>query len=638
MATVAETNVRDSTQRDTNGRNADVRKAVAREEGMPDDDALLTAALLAIDARGLGGVVLDHPMHEHARAYSDAVQRFLPANAPTRRVPIGVSADRLIGGVDLAATLSSGRLVSERGVLAAADGGVVVLPMVERATTAVRTTLSEVLDSGALQVARDGIATRHDVRVVAVLLDESVEDEAVHPALIDRVAFRVVLRDGIEPEEATAWLSRVHDARARLSGVTVDDAWVEAICETAEAFGIASARAPLFALRCARAHAALAGRVAVSEADAEAAARLVLTPRATRLPAEPPPPPPEQEPPPPDASNAPDEPPPPPEQNMEPPPPDSNDDAPDEPQNDDADQPLPSEADVLRAAVEAALPPGLLEQLMARATSGTVQGRVGAEEQSMVRGRPRGARAGLPRGGARLHLLETLRAAAPWQKVRGRSVAPMSRVSIRREDFRIRRFVERTGTTVIFLVDASGSAALQRLSEAKGAIELLLAESYARRDRVSLIAFRGKGTEVLLPPTRALARAKKVLAAMPGGGGTPIATAIDMAAQQALATRRDGSSPLVVMLSDGRGNIARDGTPGRPGAEKDAMAAAAAFAQLGVLSLFVDTSPRGEAVARRIADVMRARYVLLPYADAKALGGLIKTAKQMAESPAGSRP
>jgi magnesium chelatase subunit D len=133
---------------------------------------------------------------------------------------------------------------------------------------------------------------------------------------------------------------------------------------------------------------------------------------------------------------------------------------------------------------------------------------------------------------------------------------------------------------------------------------------------------------MLLPPTRALARAKKVLAAMPGGGGTPMATAIDVGLQQALATRRDGSSPLIVILSDGRANIARDGTPGRPGAERDAVAAGAAFAQFGVSALFVDTSPRGEAMARRIAEAMRARYVFLPYADAGALGNVVKAAMQ----------
>ena len=606
------------------------------------DGPLLVAALLAVDPAGLGGALVDHPLHEQARAFTNAIQRLLPDHAPQRRVPIGVSADRLIGGVDLAATLSTGRLVSERGVLAAADGGVVVLPMCERVSVSVRTTLSEVLDTATVQVARDGIGATHDVRVVAVLLDESVEDEAVHPALVDRVAFRLNVRAAPDEEQVEAIRAQVHAARARLATVSVDDSWVTALCETTEAFGIDSVRAPLFALRCARAHAALAGRDAVANDDAEAAARMVLAPRATRVPVEPPPPPApesaadETPPPEPPDQNTPPEPPPPENSSEEQAPENDENDAPDE---QDAEQPLPSDADLLRAAVAAALPPGLLEQLMAKASAGGVQGRVGAEEQSLLRGRPRGARSGLPRGGARLHLLETLRAAAPWQKVRGRGPTDVvrSRVAIRREDFRIRRFVERTGTTVIFLVDASGSSALQRLSEAKGAIELLLAESYARRDRVSLIAFRGKGTEVLLPPTRALARAKKVLAAMPGGGGTPVALAIDAGLEQALATRRDGSVPLLVVLSDGRANIARDGSPGRPAAEKDAMAAAAAFAQFNVSALFVDTSPRGEPVARRIADAMRARYVLLPYADAKALGGLVRTAMQLADGGEGSR-
>jgi len=284
----------------------------------------------------------------------------------------------------------------------------------------------------------------------------------------------------------------------------------------------------------------------------------------------------------------------------------------------------------------------MLAQLLEKVNGGSMQGRVGAEKQNMLRGRPRGARTGLPRGGSRLHLLETLRAAAPWQRARLKH-APLAaapgaapakarpRINIRREDFRIRRFIEKTGTTVLFVVDASGSSAVNRLSEAKGAIEMLLAESYARRDRVSLIAFRGQGTELLLPPTRALARAKKVLAALPGGGGTPLAHAIEAALEQALGAKRAGSAPLVVMLTDGRANIARDGTPGRPGAERDALAASARFAQQNIPALFVDTSSRGEPVARRVAESMRARYVLLPAANAKALGGLVRTAMQMAE-------
>ncbi len=605
---------------------------------LPRGGPALTALLLAVDARGLGGAMLDHPLHEQARAFSSLVQRVLPQGAPLRRVPSSVTPDRLYGGVDLAATLSTGRIVAERGVLASADGGVIVVPMAERLSVAARTALCEVLDHAEVQVARDGISEQHAARICAVIMDESVDEESVHDALRDRLAFVVrmsgsaadALSEDTDDRDVASWERQTRDARHRLMSVSVDESWIVAICETADAFGIDSVRAPLMALRCARAHAALHGRLMLVEADAEMAAALVLAPRVTRLP-----PPPEE------AANEnepPGEPPSSPPENTPPSPPPLPPEPPDADSDDSAQTPPSSSTDVLREAVTSALPPGLLAQLLEKVNGGTMQGRVGAEKQNMMRGRPRGARTGLPRGGARLHLLETLRAAAPWQRARlAHAAAPSSpahtrpRVHIRREDFRIRRFIEKTGTTVLFVVDASGSSALNRLSEAKGAVEMLLAESYARRDRVSLIAFRGQGTELLLPPTRALARAKKVLAALPGGGGTPLAHAIDAALEQALSAKRAGSAPLVVMLTDGRANIARDGAPGRPGAERDALMASARFAQQGIPAMFVDTSARGEPVARRVAEAMRARYVLLPAANAKALGGLVRTAINMAE-------
>lgn len=600
---------------------------------LPSSHGALAALLLAIDAPGLGGVVLDHPMHEHATQFARCIQASLPTGAPLRRVPSSVTADRLFGGVDLAATLAKGRLIAERGVLAAAHGGLVIVPMAERLGVAARTALTSVLDDGAVQVARDGISDRHDASIGVILLDESIEEELVHPGLRDRLAFRVRV-DGRAAEELaavqaaeSAWARRIRDARGRLRSVTMDEEWITALCETADAFGVDSVRAHLLALRCARAVAALRGRLYVSEADAELAAALVLAPRATRLPMPPADEPTREEREQESPANQSEQSPPPPA------PPDSQvTDDPTESSEDADAQPTPESGELLRAAVAAALPPGLLNLLLQRAPSASMSGRVGTETPNLLRGRPRGARGGLPRGGARLHLLETLRAAAPWQRARG---APPSGngplVRVRRPDFRIRRFIERTGTTVIFVVDASGSSALHRLAEAKGAVELLLAESYARRDRVSLLAFRGQGTELLLPPTRALARARKVLAALPGGGGTPMAHAIDAALEQGLSAQRSGSAPLIVMLTDGRANIARDGTPGRAQAEADALQAGRRLAGFRMPALFVDTSMRGEPVARRIADAMQARYVLLPAADAAALGGLVRTAARVAE-------
>ena len=161
----------------------------------------------------------------------------------------------------------------------------------------------------------------------------------------------------------------------------------------------------------------------------------------------------------------------------------------------------------------------------------------------------------------------------------------IARVEVRREDFHVTRYRERAETTTIFVVDASGSSALHRLAEAKGAVELLLAECYVRRDRVALVAFRGAGAELLLPPTRSLVRAKRSLAGLPGGGGTPLACGLDAAALIAEGVLRRGGTPTLVVLTDGRANVARDGTHGRELAQRDATTAARRLRARGVAAV-----------------------------------------------------
>ena len=193
-------------------------------------------------------------------------------------------------------------------------------------------------------------------------------------------------------------------------------------------------------------------------------------------------------------------------------------------------------------------------------------------------------------------------------------------VRVRADDFRITRFRERRETTAIFVVDASGSSALQRLGEVKGAIELLLADCYVRRDSVALVAFRGKSAEILLPPTRSLARAKRLLAALPGGGGTPLAHGLDAAGALAESVKRKGQTPLLVLLTDGRGNIDRTGAPGRAQALDDALDAARRLRGPGLSALAINSSAAGAARAdaptRKIAEAMNGRYLKMPVAEA----------------------
>lgn len=259
---------------------------------------------------------------------------------------------------------------------------------------------------------------------------------------------------------------------------------------------------------------------------------------------------------------------------------------------------------------------------------------------SSRRGTPIGARRGELRSGARLNVIETLRAAVPWQGIRRRERRGASaeghpqRIDVRHQDFHVARFRQRTETTTIFVVDASGSTALNRLAEAKGAVEYLLADCYVRRDRVALISFRGSSAELLLPPTRSLARAKRGLAGLPGGGGTPLAAGIDAARGLADELQRRGETPTTVFLTDGRANIARDGTAGRGRAEDDALAAARLIHSCGVGALLIDTAPRATPFAQCLATEMGAVYVALPYAEAAAVSKVVRASAELRRSGA----
>ena len=285
---------------------------------------------------------------------------------------------------------------------------------------------------------------------------------------------------------------------------------------------------------------------------------------------------------------------------------------------------------VLEAA-QAAIPSGLLASLkigqLQRAKTPT-SGSAGALQKNALRGRPVGTRKGEPRAGQRINVLETLRAAAPWQKLRQRQQAhpegQKQRIVVRKEDFHVTRFRQSGQTTTVFVVDASGSSALNRLAEAKGAVELLLADCYVRRDSVAVLAFRGQTAELILPPTRSLARAKRSLAGLPGGGGTPLAHAIDAAILLADQLRKKGETPIVVLLTDGKGNIARDGRPGRAQAAADALAAATEMRLRGFSTLLVDTSPQAQDAAKNLAKAMGAQYLALPYAGANSLNQAVR--------------
>ncbi|NNE51689.1 MAG: magnesium chelatase subunit D [Sulfitobacter sp.] len=528
------------------------------------------------DPAGCGGLAL----RSRPGPAREALLALIPGDVS--RLHPALPLEALEGGIDVSASLSGTTLVRHRGLLQARNR-TLLLTMAERCPPLIASRLCAALDQG------------QGHRLIA--LDEGVErDEHLPPALQDRLAFHVSLEGlGQRDIAPTDPIAKRPVSTKFLQAVECPEEALEELVQLAVTLGINSLRAPSLALRAARAHVALNRRNRLTSEDILVAAELVLAPRATRIPQE----------------------------------------TPEEPE---APAKTPPEAtaereltalpqEILLEAIRTALPADLL------AKSGSNKGKngfgsgAGAKRTGSRRGRPLPARDATPRGKApRVDLMATLRAAVPWQTLRRAQGSNRPGPIIRPSDLRYRRYEELSDRLLVFVVDASGSAALARLAEAKGAVEILLSEAYARRDHVALIAFRGKGADLLLPPTRSLVQTKRRLAELPGGGGTPLAAGLQMGCETACGAFRKGLSPVLILLTDGRANIALDGKPDRKQAAEDAQRVAAEVAAQGVDSIVIDTGRRPEPALRQLALSLRGQYASLPRADARGLSDTVSAA------------
>jgi magnesium chelatase subunit D len=545
------------------------------------EDAVLALQLFVRWPALFGGIVLrgDGPVRDEMVGFAkDAISKF----GPVAKIPSNVDTERLLGGLDLTATLASGQGVMRAGLLDSAAGGVVIVPMAERVQANVAAHIAQAMDGG---------------DVAALLLDDSCEDDEAPPAVLtERMAFHCDVSD-LRAFEGSWSKAKPVSKVGRLT-----DEQLRAIAVTAMALGIGSARAMIFAHSAARAHAALNGRIHAIDEDIAAAVRLVLAPRATQMPQSAPPPEPEEDQP--------------------------QDNEPDDNNEDHNIEDIDLE-DILLDAAAAAIPKHILDQIDGAAKRGGKGqgGKSGQKQKSAQRGRPLGSRPGVPGNGKRLSLIDSLRAAAPWQNIRRQLArADDTRIiHIRKSDLRVRHYEQRTESLTIFAVDASGSSALSRLAEAKGAVEMMLAQAYVKRSQVALIAFRQSAAEILLPPTRSLTRARRALAALPGGGGTPLAAGLMAAQHLAEAAQRAGQTPTIAILTDGKGNVAMDGTANRTVAMEEATQAARNLAALGLNCIVIDISPRPREEAAELAAALSGRYLPLPQAQSAAMVAAIES-------------
>ncbi|MCS7226144.1 MAG: magnesium chelatase ATPase subunit D [Gloeomargarita sp. SKYB31] len=579
-------------------------------------EAARQALLLLVVNPALAGAAIAAKAGSGKSTLVRALAALLPADSPFVELPLNITEDRLIGGLDWEATLVKGVPVVEPGVLARAHGGILYVDNANRLDATITATLAEVLSSGVVRVEREGLSTVQPARFVLIATYDP--DEGDLPiTLLDRLGLLVplaeegdanvraeVVRRHIYPDgeaDETAILrGLIQAAQERLPQVHISDDQMTALMQTALALGVEGNRADVFAVEAAVASAALAGRDAVDDADLRLAVQFVLLPRATQSPAD-------AQPSTPQLPMAP------------------------HPSSADAgphDSPTAGERplqELLLAAVQTVLPPHLLDLPFAERR----RGRRGSRGQTLNARRGRFVRAvmGDPHTD-HIALLPTLMAAAPWQRLR--QPQGTTRIQVRRDDLRMKRYRDKAGTLYIFVVDASGSMAINRMREAKGAALRLLQDAYVHRDQVALIAFRGQNAQVLLPPSQSVERARRELDILPTGGGTPLASALLTAWQLAQQARQRGVANItLVLMTDGRANVGLQAPAGdRQRLRDEVQRLATRLRADAIHALVLDTQVNylSRSEAAQLAQWLGGRYVYLPNARAEQIAQALATA------------